>query len=187
MWYVVTTEPVYEPVTLPEAKAQLRVEHNEEDALIGSLIAVGRRKVELETGRALLTQTITTYLDEWPECGRIDLPIYPAVAVTSINYIDPDGQTNVWPSENYNTRFTGMRASVWPAPDVDLPDLGAYPGAVEIIYTAGTDSVTDVPAELKHAILTQVALLYERREDMPLGNGVRTAAWLQFGSRKTLI
>lgn len=185
--YRVTSGPTTEPVSLTEAKAQLRVEHNDEDTLIASLISVARRKVEQETGRALLTQTIVEYWDEWPNRGKIDLSIYPVSAVTSVKYIDDDGTLNTWPSDNYTTSLTDMNNRIWVNPDVDLPDLGDYPDAVQVTYTAGASAATDVPAELKHAILTQVAFLYERREDMPMGAGVRTAAWLQFGSRKNLI
>jgi uncharacterized phiE125 gp8 family phage protein len=187
MAYKVATGPATEPVSLAEAKAQLRVEHNDEDTLILSLISAARRKLEQETGRALLSQTITEYWDEWPTDGIFELSIYPVTAVTSFQYIDTDGATNAWPSDNYHTSFTGMSVRIWTDPEIDAPDLGDYPDAVQISYTAGESAVTDVPPELKHAILTTVALLYERREDMPLGNGVRTAQWLQFGSRKHLI
>ena len=47
-----------EPVTLEEARLHLRVDHTDEDALIGSLIIAARELAEHETGRVFST--------DWP-------------------------------------------------------------------------------------------------------------------------
>lgn len=189
MKYQIATGPTAEPVSLAEAKKQLRVEHNDEDTLITSLISVARRKVEQETGRALLTQTISVRWDKWPCNGILPLPIYPAASVSSVKYIDEDGTLQTWSASNYTADLVGMTPRVVPVPDVDIPDVGDYPNAVQVEYIAGDTAATAVPAELKHAILTQIALLYERREDSPMGGtpGRRTAEWLQFSSRNNLV
>ena len=187
MKYQIATGPATEPVTLSEAKTQLRVEHNEENDLIAHLISVCRRKVEQETGRLLLTQTVSVRWDDWPIHGVFELPLYPAQSVTAFNYIDPDGALTLWPSENYQTDFVGMCPRIMAKPDVDLPDLGDYANAIQVEYVGGETSTGNVPPELKHSILTTLSLLYERREDMPLSGEIRTASWLQFNSRQHLI
>ena len=50
------TAPASEPVTLAEAKAQLRVEVTDDDALITDLIAASRQAAEAHMRRALITQ-----------------------------------------------------------------------------------------------------------------------------------
>lgn len=190
MKYQIATGPAAEPVTLEEAKAQLRVEHDAENTLIQSLVSVCRRKVEQETGRALFTQTINVAWDKWPKRGVLELPIYPAASIAYVKYIDEDGALQTWDSSNYSTDLIGMGPRIVPKPDVDIPDIGDYPNAIQVQYTAGETTTAAIPPELKHAILVHLALLYERREDMPLnGNtpGVRTASWLQFNSRANLI
>ena len=186
MWYEIT-HGLSEPVTLAEAKEQLRVDHTEEDALISNLISAARAKVEAETGRVLLDATVTSYWDEWPDNGRLDLPLYPARSVTSVSYLDDDGTLTVWPSDNYTVFLTGISPRIWPNPDVITPETGDYPGAIQVVYTAGAATVGEVPAELKQAILSLVAFLYERREDTTINPGVRSAAWLAFSSRSNLI
>lgn len=188
--YEITTDPASEPVSLDEAKTQLRVDASDEDAHITSLISVARRKVEQETGRVLISQTVKAYWDKWPSGNALCLPLYPAASITSVEYIDEDGASQTWASSNYTADLVGMQPRIVANPDVDVPDLGDYLNAITVTYVAGQSTAGAVPAELKHAILTTLTLLYERREDMKLNDnvpGVRTTSWLQFGSRKNLI
>ncbi len=70
------TAPAVEPLTLAEAKAFLRVEHDDDDGVIGALIAGARIHVEAQTRRALITQSWRLSIDTWPADGR--LPVVPA-------------------------------------------------------------------------------------------------------------
>jgi uncharacterized phiE125 gp8 family phage protein len=68
---ILLTAPAAEPLSLAEAKAFLRVEHDDDDGVIAALIAGARLYVEGQTRRALLTQTWRLVLDAWPTSGRI--------------------------------------------------------------------------------------------------------------------
>ena len=190
MKYEITTDPAAEPVSLDEAKTQLRVDANDEDNLIQSLISVARRKVELETGRLLISQTVKAYWDKWPAAGVLHLPVYPAAAITNIKYIDEDGALQTWSSADYTSDLVGMSPRIVINPDADNPAAGDYPNAIQVTYTAGGATADDVPAEIVQSILMTLTMLYERREDMKINEntpGVRSAAWLQFNSRAHLI
>ena len=63
--------PAVEPVTLGEAKAYLRVEHDADDDVIAALIAGARVHVEAQTRRALITQSWRLIRDAWPADGRV--------------------------------------------------------------------------------------------------------------------
>lgn len=67
---ILLTAPAVEPVSLAEAKAFLRVEHNDDDDLIGALAAGSRIHVEAQTRRALVTQSWRIALYEWPQDGN---------------------------------------------------------------------------------------------------------------------
>jgi len=66
--------PAVEPVTLDEAKAHLKVDTTDDDALIATLISAARAKAEWHTGRAFVTQGWTLWLDRWPAADCQYLP-----------------------------------------------------------------------------------------------------------------
>ena len=58
--------PAEEPLTLAETKQHLRVDHNEDDALISTLIASACQAAESRTGRVLIAQKWRATLETWP-------------------------------------------------------------------------------------------------------------------------
>lgn len=60
------TAPTAEPVTLADAKLHLRVNVSDDDALITDALIAGRERVELETGRQLITATWELWMDGFP-------------------------------------------------------------------------------------------------------------------------
>ena len=79
------TAPAVEPVTLTEAKNQLRVDGAEDNALITALIKTARILIEKDARRALITQIWQMYLDKAdPE---IEIPKPPLQSVESIKLI----------------------------------------------------------------------------------------------------
>src|SRR5690242_14642320 len=70
---ILLTPPAVEPLSLAEAKAFLRVEHDDDDDIIAALIAGARIHVEAQTRRALITQSWRLVRDCWPQDGRIEV------------------------------------------------------------------------------------------------------------------
>ena len=60
------TPPTGEPVSLAEAKLHLRVDVDDDDALIGSIISAARQAAETLTGRQLITSRWKLVLDAFP-------------------------------------------------------------------------------------------------------------------------
>ncbi len=54
---ILLSAPAVEPVTLDEARAFLRVEHNDDDEVIAALAAGSRIHVEAQRKRALITRS----------------------------------------------------------------------------------------------------------------------------------
>ncbi len=79
------TAPAAEPITLAKAKNHLKVDSNDENALITALITAARQLGERETKRAFITQTWKLYLDESP--SEIEIPKPPLQSVESIKTI----------------------------------------------------------------------------------------------------
>lgn len=155
--------PVTEPVTLAEAKAHLRVDLSDDDAMIQRLIAAAREWVETVAGRALITQTWRMSLDDWPEDVSVALIRPPVQAVTAVRTFDATGVASVWAGANYALSFGAepqrliRLAAAWPTP-------GRTSSGIEIDMTCGYGTLAaDVPAALRQAVLLKIAQLYERR------------------------
>ena len=96
-----TAAPAAEPISLAEAKAHLRVDADDENALITALIAAARLLIERTFGLALITQTWSYFLDHWPRSCCITLPIAPVQAVSAVTVHDVDGGVTVLDADSY--------------------------------------------------------------------------------------
>lgn len=167
MRYVLLTPPTEHVVSLVDAKAHLRVDHDEDDALISALIAAAERHLDGRDGilgGALVTQTWR--LDTTaPDCGAIRIELPPVSSISSVTYLS-SGVETTWPADQYRLEYDGPNAivrSVWGWPAADKQG-----DAWRVTFTAGT-AVADVPAPLKIAVLLLVALWYANREPVTEG------------------
>lgn len=92
------TGPSIEPITLAEAKAFLRVEHNDDDAMIKALIAGARAQIEWHTRRIMNTQTWRPVRDAWPASGQINLPSLPLRSLIAVRIHNGEGDRHGAPS-----------------------------------------------------------------------------------------
>lgn len=167
MSLTLVTGPATEPVTLAEVKEQIRLDIDEDDALLRRLMISARVWVEGQTKRALVSQTWDQKIDyDWPYRAwipHIRFEKNPVQSVTSITY-----QTGASPSPSLSasdyiavTREHG--SYVAPAYGVTWPTVRTIPEAITVRFVAG---YTSVPEPLKHAIMLLVAHWYENREVM---------------------
>lgn len=153
----VVVEPADEPVTLAEAKAYLKVEVSDDDALIGVLITAARKACEAHTQRSLAAKTYELALDEFP--AEFELPYPPALAVVSLKYIDESGVEQTLDQSAYALDDASEPGWVLPAFGTDWPSTRAVANAVKLRYTAGA-----AVEEAKVAMLFMLAHWYENRE-----------------------
>jgi uncharacterized phiE125 gp8 family phage protein len=157
-----TSPPAMEPVSLAEAKAHLRVTHNDDDAYISTLIKTARQSIEAQTGLGLISQGWSVFLDDWPEKGIIELPLAPVLDIADIKVHGEDDTFAITdPSHYYEDKVSrpariilrGSRS--WVAP-------GRVANGIEILLTIG---FTSVPEPLREAVLQLVGHWHERRGD----------------------
>jgi len=167
-----TTEPAKATVTLPDAKNHLRIEHNDDDSEIQRLIGAATRHVEQLTSRQLITATYTWTTKRFPDSGMpLVFPVAPLASVTSVTYIDVDGNAGQTLSEG--TEYAVMLSNdelseAWEKYEQTWPATRNEPNAVSIVFTAGYGSNPgDVPEDLRQAVLIMVGMLWCDRTNMP--------------------
>lgn len=157
------TAPVGNVISLEDAKAQSRIDHNEEDALIESYIVVATDKAEQLTGRKLLTQVWDWFLDEFP-VDEMVVPLSPLVTVDSIQYYDTNNALQTWSAANYQVDPAGLRPRICPVYNVTWPATYQRLGAVQVRMTVGYGVASAVPVAIKHWIMAAVAEAMKNRE-----------------------
>lgn len=155
--------PSSEPVTLAEAKLRLRIDHNDEDALIGALIASARESAEHELGRSIIATTWVLTLDRFPT--SILLPMPRVTDVTRIDYLDDDSVAQIISPAGYQLiAASEFEAWIEPAYGYTWPTTRQQPEAVKVTYVAGWPNAAAVPSGIKDWILLAVGDLYNYRE-----------------------
>ncbi|MGL4240182.1 MAG: head-tail connector protein [Beijerinckiaceae bacterium] len=154
----ILNQPATEPLSLPEVKRFLRIDHADDDALVQGLVKAARQRVEARTGRALISQTWRIVLDAWPYSGRVALPILPISSVMAVRLLDGLGGSQTVAPPVYN-----LVAGAEP-PVIDcsqIPNPGKPRDGIEIDVTAGYGAAaTDVPEPLRQAMRLMVGHAY---------------------------
>jgi uncharacterized phiE125 gp8 family phage protein len=152
-------------VTTAEAKRHCRIDSNEDDAYLDSLVSVAQGYIEGPNGwlgRSFGEQVWTLTLDAFP-AGSIYLPLPPLQSVDVLEYTKTDGTTGtITDFREFGVGSVVGAGFVLPAYDAAWPDTRDEPEAVRITFTAGYASA---PPQVKHAILLLVGEWYENRED----------------------
>lgn len=175
---VQVTGPAVTPISLAEAKAQMRVENSDDDAIIQRLIASAVAFVDAQgaLGKAMITQTWGQWLS--PNPGTVYLSLGPVQSVSAIKYYDVDGALQTATLADFNVFGTPNRISVSPKSGKAWPVTQTRDDAIKIEYIIGYgSSSTSVPETVRHALMMLVAHWYDMREtatekqmyDLPYG------------------
>lgn len=193
------TAPPAEPLTLAEAYRQCQIDTTGSpvtsafDDWLTEKIPVVRSQVEKEIGRALILQTWELWLDEFPQMllddyrdtsrypkvrdwRAIEIPLPPLQSITSITYIDTNGDSQTLTTDDYILDDSVEPAQLLPAVNTCWPSTQCRPGAVKIRFVAGytptytgspptvSDYAANVPAPIKHWMLLLLANWFRNRE-----------------------
>lgn len=170
------TAATTDPVTLTEARAQLREIATAEDNLISALITAATQDAEKVMQRPIMPQTWLWVADDFTSeaDGRICIPI-PSRAITAFTYVrGTDGATvALAATTDYLPDFRGEYYTlVFPAYGTLWPTPRVQPGAVEITLEAGWANALAVPQVIKQWILMRVAALFAHREAWTSGEAI---------------
>lgn len=158
------TAPASEPITLSEAKSQLRVDWNDEDADINGYILAAREYCEGIQNRALITQTWDLWMDSWPSKDRFNVPLPPLQSVASVKYYRTDNAEYTMAASDYFADDKSEPGRLVLAYGKSWPSTTLRPvNGVVVRFTAGYGLAASVPQKVKQAMLLLVTLMYEKR------------------------
>lgn len=187
---VLITPPSILPVSLEEAKLHLRVDGNDEDALISGLLGAAVSHLDGWTGslgRALAEQTWRADYDAF--CRDMQIPLMPVTEIVSVTWRNQGGQIATVDSDDYllktdadgtsHIRFRNsysLPTDLYESDPVSVTFKAGYPTtpAVEADPEAdppveASPAVSTVPSAIKVAILLMVGHWFEHRETVSEG------------------
>jgi len=161
--YKTTTGPSSEPITLAQAKAQLRVESDftDDDTWITSAITVVREQVEALTNRALMPQTLELAVSEFSD--EIQLPKPPYSSLSSIQYYDEDNSLQTLSTDYYMVNDFVEPAVIAKKFNQTYPSVYDRQDAIRIHFSCGYADADSVPWSVKQAMLMLITDLYDNR------------------------
>jgi len=165
MRYELSTAPTGDVVEMADILDHLRVTEESDYTYLAALNDRAVRWVERRTQRQLLTATWKLYLDAFP--AEIQLRKLPVASVTSVQYVDLDGDTQTLSASYYQTDYKSQDrpGRIMPAYGYSWPNTrSSIYNAVTVTFTAGYGTASDVPETIKHAIMMLVGHWYDHRE-----------------------
>lgn len=153
-----TVAPTVYPVSLVEAREQLRITDTTEDAYLNSLIAVATEMVEQMVGRPIASQTWALAING--AVSKVYLPKLPVVSVSSIAYYDRDNASQTATVSDFYLFTDEDKAWLEPKPNISWPETYDRADSLTITFVAGYSTVPD---NLRHAVLLMVSNFFENR------------------------
>lgn len=161
---ILLTPPAAEPLSLADAKAFLRADTGDDDALIAALLGAARQHIEALTRRALLLQTWRLVLDAWPRDGRIVPRIGPLKSLSAARIYDAAGNAHALDVVQFVVDGAGNAIA---APSFALPVPGRAFAGIELDVICGYGAAGDVPAGLIQALRMLLAHWFDNRVTRP--------------------
>jgi uncharacterized phiE125 gp8 family phage protein len=157
--------PLAEPLTLAEVRAHLRLDTEDEDALLVSLITVAREHLERETGLVLAGRAFRLCLDTWPGDGILTIARGPVRQVTDVTVYGGAGEPSAVDLDGHLLDGEARQARLWLR---DMPAPGRVLNGIEVDFVAGFgESGVEVPETLKRAMLLHIAAMFACRGVVP--------------------
>lgn len=148
-----TTSSNQLPVTLQQAKNQLDIVNDDNDAEIRLCLDAAIDYCERVTGRSLrVSHTVTQSYSQWP-CAPVRFDWQPAYSISSVKYYDADDTLQTVDSDDYRLIQSNVASVLEFGQAFAFPATYDRSDAVQVTYLAGYATVSDVPACARHAIL----------------------------------
>lgn len=160
--YVRSAAATKYPVSLPELKANLRVDAADEDAVTLGYLAAATNTIEEMVGKRLITQSWQRISSS--ASGKISIAKPPVQAITSIAYFDEANTSQTLTVGDFFLVSDEDTATLEPNNSTEWPTFYDRDDALTITFTTGYgDNPADVPESIRQAILLLASHWFENR------------------------
>jgi hypothetical protein len=158
------------PVVFEDARRQLRLDDlSQDDDHVRMVTAALCDDVERVFSVAMITQTVVEKHSAFPLLSTTPMYVLfrPGVSVTSITYLDCDGDSQTFSDTLYEVVVSEDSMFIIPKVTSEWPsELATRPDAVTITYQAGYGAgPSSVPGAMRLAILNRLGKMDADRED----------------------
>lgn len=164
---VLVTPPEVLPVSVADVKKALRIDSNDDDSTIETLILAAVDHYEGWTGILGICLVEQTWRQSFDRFGRaLCLPLGPVMQAASVSWRNAAGQISTIPAASY-----GLETSAGGQSEIRFRNAFSQPsdlyerGAVTVEYRAGwpiVDGKPTVPKDICTAIIARVQIGYEQ-------------------------
>jgi uncharacterized phiE125 gp8 family phage protein len=169
---------VKDPISVEDAKTHLRVISRSDDAYIKTLIRAAREMCEAWTGQAFSMQSVRQYFDSWPYDGVFHLALSPLRSITSISYVNTEGETVDLDVDDFYVGAVGP-TKIKLKETQTIPSVNCYSfDPIVIEYVVGIDTTQEfeeIPALILQGIKEHVADMYVNRTAVNIARDGRIA------------
>ncbi len=151
-------------VSLELAKLNSKIIWDDEDTLLQLFLDASIQDAENYIDGPILKKTITIGLSEW--VTNFEFPIFPISSVTSISYVDQDGETQTVDNADYLFYKQEKTSKIKFTAD-SFPELNAIADFPITLNVVGGYENEDVPSSIKNAVLLRFSHRHMFREDVP--------------------
>ncbi len=172
-----TSGPSAYPLDLDDIKDHLRIPQGEtaEDDLLGGLRDAAIEYAEAVTNRKLITQEWKVYYNDWPDEDYFEIPYPPlqSVASTGVVYTNSTNNSTTYGSTKWATDIVSEPGRLVREYEEDnWPSTATLHNnnPIEISFTCGYTTKSNVPQSIRQAMLLIIGHLYENREETAMGD-----------------
>lgn len=156
----ILTPPEALPVSLSGIKQFLRIDQDDDDALLTQLAEAATAQVEAQIKQSLINRTVRQYVDCIPGCGSVLLEGWPVREIVKVTGFDESGSETVISADHFRGEIRLDPATISFSPRLNAD----HPNGIEIDFVCGYgESAQDVPSNIIHAINRLLAHWYEHR------------------------
>lgn len=161
MSYKLVTPAGSEPLDVDEIKLHLKVDFDDDDALITRRAKGVRKSLESEMRRQFVSASWDLYLDDFS--WMILLEKSPITEVTKICYYDSSDSLQTLSTDVYQVDMVSEPARITLKDGQQWPGIFNRLNAVIVRFVAGNTNAAAVPEDIKEIILMLTSYYYDNR------------------------